>query len=99
MAFQARGLIQNAQGLPAEFQQFVGDNHAGGERGGAGAHAFADGNVVVYVQFDRRHGHACAWATDSAVCQMRLSGPVEWMGIAALDADAQRLARRKRQVR
>ena len=58
MAFQAGGFVENAQGLPAELQQFVGDHHPGGERRRARSHALAQRNLVVDVQFDGRHGQA-----------------------------------------
>jgi hypothetical protein len=58
MAFQARGFIQNARRAPAQTQQAVGDDHAGGERGGARSQAFAEGNLIIDRQLDGRQLHA-----------------------------------------
>ena len=46
MALDARGLVENPQRLPFQSEQFVGDDHARRQRGGARSQPFADRNLV-----------------------------------------------------
>ncbi len=58
MAFDAGGFVEDPVVLPAEAQHDVGEDDAGGEGCGAGAEAFAEGNVVVDFELNWWHGFA-----------------------------------------
>jgi hypothetical protein len=77
MAFEARGFIQNAQRLPAQVEQPVGNDDAGGERGALDPRPLPRG---IWLWMRRSMGGMVmrmSRATASAVCQIRLSTPVE----------------------
>ncbi len=73
MAFDARRLVENAPRLPAEAEQAVGDDDAGGQRRGARAEPLAEG---MSLWISSSIGGMVPWtsaATRRAVCQIRLS--------------------------
>ena len=77
MPFDLRGLVQNAQLLPMKPQQLVGDYDSSGQSRGARPQSFAERNIVVDLQFDRRQRSPTSAATVSAVCQIRFSSVEE----------------------
>ena len=54
MAFELGRFVQNPVRLPVQAEQMIGDDHAGGERGGARSEPFAERNVVLDFECDRR---------------------------------------------
>ena len=56
--FDLGGFIQNPMRLPVQPKQMIGDDDAGGERGGAGTKSLAERNIVVDFERDRRQNIA-----------------------------------------
>src|SRR5262245_37278394 len=90
MPFEACGFVEDAERLPAELEEVVGDDDAGGEGGGARAHAFAERNVVIDLQLDGGQrevvigGNALGGAPDQVVGASRDEG-----AIASMDRDGE----------
>ena len=56
MPLNARGFVQHPPARPAQAQHRIGNHHAGGQGGRARSQALAEGNPVVDLQIDGRHG-------------------------------------------